>query len=272
MNNKYELLVLDVDGTLVDKNGRISAADKKALERVAEKGVKIALSTGRVIAACRPILEELSLDGCHVFYDGALVTNLSKQEEIYARSIKPELVKQAVEFCRANDSYLELYSTSQFFAERENWSDDIHRRFFHSGPTIVNFDGIWEKERIIKAELLSRSPEEAARVKSFEKHFEGKLSFSVARTPAFPDIEFINIVDSGVSKGEALETLVAHLGVPMEKVMAIGDGDNDITQLERVGLAVAMGNGRESVKQIADYITLDIDDSGVAAAVEEFLL
>ena len=73
----YKLLVLDVDGTLVNRKGAVSAADRAALRKAAARGVRISLSTGRVIQACLKIIRELSLDGYHIFYDGALVTNLT---------------------------------------------------------------------------------------------------------------------------------------------------------------------------------------------------
>jgi len=268
----YKLLVLDVDGTLVNKKGTVSAADRAALKKAAAQGVHISLSTGRVIQACLKIIRELLLDGYHIFYDGALVANLSTGEELYARPISGEVVKDAVEFARANDTYLELYSTSHFFAEREHWSDDIHRCFFCVEPTFTNFSGIWERERIIKAELVAHNAAEEAKVDEFRRHYGSRLRFSTASTPAFPDVRFINITDPGVSKGEALKALAAHMGMRLEKVMAIGDGTNDLPLLKVAGLAVAMGNASDELKALADHITLDVDHSGVAAAVERFLL
>jgi hypothetical protein len=75
-----------------------------------------------------------------------------------------------------------------------------------------------------------------------------------------------------VSKGRALEALASYLGIPLAEVMAIGDGINDIPLLSLAGLAVAMGNASDEVKAVADYVTLDVDHSGVAAAIEKFLL
>ena len=76
----------------------------------------------------------------------------------------------------------------------------------------------------------------------------------------------------GVSKGRALEALASYLGISLAEVMAIGDGINDIPLLSVAGLAIAMGNAPDEVKAVADYITLDVDHSGVAAAIEKFLL
>jgi Cof subfamily protein (haloacid dehalogenase superfamily) len=268
----YRLLVLDVDGTLVNRDGVISASDRTALRKASDLGVRISLSTGRVIRACLDLIKELSLDGYQIFYDGALVANPATGEEVYAQPLGREVVREAVAFARMSGTYLELYSTSHFFAERENWSDEIHRRFFRVEPTFTDFNGIWEQERIIKAELVVRNAVEEAKANEFRRHFTYSLRFSTARTPAFPDVSFINIVDPGVSKGKALKVLAARLGIRLEEIMAIGDGSNDIPLLVAAGLAVAMGNAPDDVKEVVDYTTLDIDHSGVAAAVERFLL
>ena len=269
---EYKLLVVDIDGTIIDRKGAISDADRAALAAAADAGIGVVLSTGRVVRSCRKIMQQLSLDGCHIFYDGALVSDPAKNKEIYSQPIEPELVRKAVELSRAKDIYLELYTTESFYAERENWSDYIHANFFGVSATITSFDGIWNRERVIKAELITRDEAGLEQAKIFRDEFEGRLGFSIARSPTFPGIDFVNVINSRVSKGEALKELVAHLGISTDEVLAIGDGLNDISLLETAGLAVAMGNAFPEVKQVADYITLDVEQGGVAAAVNKFLL
>ena len=92
------------------------------------------------------------------------------------------------------------------------------------------------------------------------------------KSPSFPDVEFINILAPEVSKGRALEALASHLGVSLSEVAAIGDGTNDIPLFSLAGLAVAMDNAPDEVKAVAHYTTLDVDRSGLAAAVKKFLL
>ncbi len=139
-------------------------------------------------------------------------------------------------------------------------------------PTITSFDGIWDRERVIKAELITRDGEGLEQAKLFRQEFEGRLGFSIARSPTFPGIDFVNVINAAVSKGRALGELAAHLGISAGEVMAVGDGLNDISLLEAAGMAVAMGNAFPEVKRVADYITLDVERSGVAAAIKKFLL
>ncbi len=272
INRLGKLLVVDVDGTLIGRDGTISAENKKALAKVGDLGIPVSLSTGRVVQACLGIINQLSLEGYHIFFDGALVSNPKQDNEVYAMPLVTELVRETVEFAHAKDIYLELYSAGGYFVEQEHWSIEIHRNFFGIEPTVVDFTDLWDKERIIKGELVVSSPEEVAKARDFQLQFRDRLRFSWAMTPAYPDVHFVNIVDPEVSKGKALEVLASCLGVSLGEVIVIGDGTNDIPLLSLAGLAIAMGNAPDEVKRVADYVTLDVDQSGLAAAIEKFLL
>jgi len=270
--NPYEILVLDIDGTLVDKNGVISAEDRNALAKVSDLGLPISLSTGRVAQACLGIINQLSLDSYHIFADGALVSNPNSGREIYVQPIDKMVVKQAVEFAHLNGINLGLYSANHYFVGRETWASDIRRDFYHTQPIIVDISKLWQKERIIKGALTVRSPEERAKIEILYLQFKDSLSFSWTKTPAYPEVDFINVLTPDVSKGKALEALASFLGIPLAQVMAVGDGTNDVSLLSSAGLAIAMGDASDELKALADYVTLDVDHSGLAAAINKFLL
>jgi len=264
--------VVDIDGTLLGKSGTISAEDRDALAKACALGIQVSLSTGRVAQASLPIINQLSLDGYHIFSDGAVVSNPKHGKEVYIQPISKVMVRQTVEFAHLNEVNLEFYSTTHYFAERETWSTDIRRRFFGIEPTIIDFTNLWEQERIIKGTLTVRSPEERAKANSFYLQFKSSLNLSWTKTPAYPEVDFINVIAPDVSKGKALEALASFLGIPLTEVMAIGDGANDVTVLSAAGLAVAMGDAPDELKAVADYVTLDVEHSGVAGAIKKFLV
>lgn len=267
---KYKMVVIDIDGTLVDKHGNIAPEDKNAVTRLINLNVIVSLCTGRIISTTMPIIEELGLKDFDIFYDGALIYNTGTRATLYAKPLDAPIVRQAIDFSRQNDIYLELYSSEKFFSEQPNWSDEVHRKFFRVEPTKVNFDDIWNKERILKAEVVVHNDEEAVKARLFEDNFGDRLRYSIARSPAYPEIDFINIVNPQVSKGVALGKLMEHYGHLPAEVIAIGDGLNDIPLLEAAGMAVAMGNAFPEVKQVSDYITLNIEQHGVASAIDFF--
>jgi len=270
--DRPSLLVVDIDGTLINRAGNISAEDRQALASAVQAGVRVSLSTGRVSQACRTILELLSLDGYHMFSDGALVADPRCDTEVYVEPVPQELVKEIVGFIHAHEMRIDLYSSTHFFVEREDWVTDIRRSFFGLEPTIMDLNHVWLRERIIKGTLVVRSAEQKAQADRFYRHFEGRLNFTWTMTPAYPDVDFINVISREVSKGKALEELALFLAIPLSQVVAIGNGANDISLLSTAGLGIAVGNAHDELKAVADYVVPDVDHSGVAVAVERYVL
>ena len=185
--------MVDIDGTLLGRDRAISAKDREALARSRALGVMVTLSTGRAAAATSHIINQLSLDGYHVFFDGALVSKPNQGEELYVKPLDKAVLRQAIEFAHLNDISIEFYSVAHYFAERETWSTNIRRRFFDIQPTIQDFTNLWQQERIIKGTLTVSSPEERARAKSFCTQFKSTLNFSCVTSIVFrycPSIVF----------------------------------------------------------------------------------
>ena len=118
MTSKPALLVIDIDGTLLNRHGAISAVDREAVARACRSGIRVSLSTGRVVVASRPIIEHLGLDGYHMFFDGALVADPKTGEEVYAEPIDRTLVREMVDFVRENGVIIEFYYTTRYFVEQ----------------------------------------------------------------------------------------------------------------------------------------------------------
>jgi Cof subfamily protein (haloacid dehalogenase superfamily) len=272
-SHHYKLLVIDIDGTLINKYGEISTDNREALSLAQDSGMQVSLSTGRSLKSSLRFIDQLSLDNYHIFFDGALVSSAEPGfEEIYAQPISDTVLRQMIEFAHQYDIDLELYSVTHYFAERETWSTEAHRQFFGFEPTIVDFTGLWERARIIKGALVVTTPQEEAKARSFGNHFADSLHFSRVMTPTYPDVTFINILAPDTSKGRALEAMASHLGISLAEVVAVGDGRNDISLLSTAGLGIAMGNAHDELKKVADHITLDVEEDGLGAAIKQFLL
>jgi len=268
----YKLLVIDIDGTLIDRYGDVSAQNLEALSLARSSGIGVSLCTGRALTSCLDLIKQLELDNYHIFFDGALVSRPGAEDEIYAKPISPAVLREMAAFAREHGIELDLYTTNHYFAERESWSTDAHRRFFSTEATISEFSRLIGRERIIKGGMAVTNAGETAAFEAFKKHFAGRLHISQVRIPTYPEVTFINIVAPDTSKGKALEALAAHLGIPLGEVVAVGDGQNDLSLLGTAGLAVAMGNAHEELKKIADHITLNVEEHGLAAAIKKFLV
>ena len=268
----YKLLVVDIDGTLLGRDGRVSDENRQALAQVKDSGIGVSLSTARVVQACWRIIDHLGLDGYHIFVDGALIKNPTEDKVVYVKPLKPELVGRVVEFAHLNGVYLELHSANYLFVEQDHWSIDIRRQFFDTEPARVDFNGLWHREDIIEVVLIVSSADEIARARVFQDNFKDDLHFSWAMTPSYPDVHFVNLLDPEVSKGKALEVLASYWEIPLAEVAVAGDATNDISLFERAGLAIAMGNAPDEVKAAAHHVTLDVDQSGLAKAIRKFVL
>lgn len=268
----YKLLVVDLDGTLIGKAGAIREDDIHALTGARNKGIKVALSTGRMPQACSGFFTKLPLDGFHIFYDGALVSRFPGGPAIFSQGLGKDLARDVVLQARQRHLYLEIYTTRAYFTEKRTEATTIHSRLLGIEPEVKDLlDVVSQEGEIIKAGSIIQSEPERTNLQEFEKYFQGRLRVTTATAADFPDVVFVNLVHSSVSKGKALEALVRHIGITSEEVMAIGDGENDIPLLETAGMGIAMGNASAKVKMAARAVTLRQEEGGVAFAIKKYL-
>lgn len=237
MPQRYKLLLIDIDGTLLDGTGDVSDENRSALAEAGRTGVHIGLCTGRAIKSSRKYIEELGLaKNYHVFYDGAFVTRLDAAEALYANYVNPAIVRELVEYAEAHGIDLQLASAHQFYSRCENWETDIKRDVFGLDVIIGDIGDICLRENIIRIDIGVREPDEEDRVLRLFDHFGDKVQHTTAFSPLVPEARFFNIVAPGQSKGHAVTVLAAHLGITVNEVMAVGDWLNDIPLLETAGL------------------------------------
>ena len=198
--------------------------------------------------------------------------NPETAQEVYVQPLEITTIHEAVEWSHRNCLDIELYSSTTYFAEHENWSTRTHKEFFDVTPVFGDYENLLGRERIVKIGTVATNAEEALKIQEFKSGFTGRLRFTLVRTPAYPGIDFINVVSPLVSKGKAVSRLAAYLGVSKEEIVAIGDGSNDVPLLSAAGLAIAMPHSPEELKAVADYVTLGVEENGVAAAVKKFIL
>jgi Cof subfamily protein (haloacid dehalogenase superfamily) len=269
MNTNYKLLVTDIDGTLADRNGNISAIDLKAVQDIHRAGVNVSICTGRAASGCRKILDQLNFDGLHIFFDGALVTDSQLKANIYMQAIDPELVSQAIKLAGEHDLEIELFPRKGFYIARQNVLSDKHSQLLNLSPSIADLEVIKRQEAILLACIVVPTSDEK-RVIALCSELKKHLNITATTHPGYPEMRFINVSNKQVSKGEALKALMSHLSLRPEETIALGDGANDIPLLENAGLAVAMQNAPEALKKVADYITEDVDHNGLANVIKRF--
>ena len=268
---KYKLLVLDVDGTLLNNAKEISKRTLSALLKVQHTGVRLVLASGRPTSGLTPFVKLLEMDnfgGFIVSYNGSKIIKADDGEVLFERRINPELIPYLEKKSRKNNFSIFTYHDDYLLTD--NAGDPHIRR----EAELNNLRIVEEEDFSIAIDfapckcVLVSDDEEALR--GLENHWKRRLDGVLDVFPSEP--YFLEVVPCGVDKANTLGVLMERLGVTRDEVIAIGDGVADVTMLQQAGMGVAMGHAQDSVKICADYVTASNEEDGVAQAVEKLIL
>src|SRR5690625_1833156 len=268
---KMKVIFLDIDGTLVDYTSKLPASAAIAIKDARKNGHRIYLTTGRSKAEVYPHLWDLGLDGMiggngmYIEDNGAII-----QDE----KMDKEDVRKAVDWLNAREIgfYLEsknglfaneyfLHQTISIYGENTIENEEKIRNIF---PHMI-FDGELYRDDVAKISFCLKSDY----LDTAKKDFDGKLKVgSWSLTGARQ--EFGEFAILGIDKVNAVDTLLEHLGANMEDTFAFGDAENDMLMVESCGIGVAMGNAENDLKEVADYVTTDVNQDGMLKAFEHF--
>jgi hypothetical protein len=242
----YRLIALDMDGTLLDDEGRVSEANRRWIREALNAGVTVCLSTGRGLQSVRPYLDELELDTPMVTVNGGEVWE--RPGSLWVRHTLPgawigELRERALEL----DVWYWGYTTEGPF-NRDRWIDRPESEYE------------WLKFGI----HTDRDDVRAA----FRRWAEESDRYEVTNS----NPRNLELNPKGVTKATGLAEICRRMGLSWSEVVAVGDSLNDIAMIRAAGLGVAMGNAQEAVKQAADRVTETNANDGVAAVIRSILL
>ena len=275
MKKNIKMVGLDLDGTLLNSQKKISDYTRKILEEAIAQGCVVLISTGRPLSAVSK--EVLDFKGMKyaVTVNGAKILNLETGEVLCSKPVPFDTAVEVLKLCGEYDVIPELITGSHIYT---NASCLTHLEDYYSSPSMMEYvlntrtpvedvnEMLYQtKQPIDKLRAVFRYPEERLEAR---KRLEAMPGLVIANSSSV-DLE-INV--EGADKGTGLLWLGEQLGISREEIMACGDSYNDYEMLKAVGWAVAMANGEDSVKEIADYITDTNDNDGVAKAFEKFVL
>lgn len=268
---KYKLLVLDVDGTLLNGEGQISRRTLAALLKVQQMGVRIVLASGRPTYGLLHLAKTLELGnygGFVVSYNGCQIIDARNGEILFERRINPEMLPYIEKKAHKNGFALFTYHDDTLL------TDHPENEYIQNEARLNNLKIVEERDFSIAIDfapckcMLVSDDEEA--LVGLEEHWRRRLAgaLDVFRSEPY----FLEVVPCGVDKANTLGVLMGQLGVKRDEVMVIGDGVCDVSMLQLAGMGVAMGHSQDSVKVCADYVTASNDEDGVAQAVEKIIL
>ncbi|MCC6627480.1 MAG: HAD hydrolase family protein [Chloroflexi bacterium] len=269
---RYRLVMVDVDGTLVGAGGRVSSVVAAALRATEAAGVRVALCTGRTIAACRDYLDDLGLSGPHTFFDGSLIVDPVTSATVLAARIDPAAAAEVVAFGAEQGLSVELYTHDGYYVAALAPETADHAALQGVTPMVTDLPALLAGGDVIKAEFVLSDEAGVVAVRGLASRLSGRLRFSWATAPGLPHLTFVNVVDPRVSKGVALRATADHLAIPLAEVIAIGDGHNDVAMFDVAGLSIAMAGAPPAVRAAAQVATGAVEDDGLAMALSHHIL
>lgn len=275
MNRKIKLIALDLDGTLLTTDKKLTDYSKKVLEKAIEQGCEVVVSSGRPISAIPKELVEFPGMRYMVTANGARIVDLKEKKTLYENLLPVETAAKVLDVLAQYDDIYEIFVDGIGYTKAEGMArlDE-----YFSNPAMREY---MVETRIpvedVKATLYKyNKPLDKVQGIFLSREEKKPAAKQLAEIPglevtgAFGFNHEINA--AGTSKGVALKRLGELIGIDTEEMMACGDGMNDYDMLRTVGFAVAMENGHSEVKEIADYVTVPNDEDGVAKAIERFVL
>ena len=274
------IIALDLDGTLLDSQKRLSEANRAALEAAAKKGVHIVPTTGRFFGMMPPAVRDLPFVRYAITINGAQVYD----READAAIVRDEIpLQMALDLMRMLDGYDVIYDcyrsnwgwmTEALQAKAEDYATDAHylkmiRGFRRPVADLkAHLEATAAEGDVQKVMLFARNvPEGGSVTKAITAAVEAKFPAIKVTASTWNNLE-LNIASA--HKGNALKRFAEHLGLTLASCMAFGDGMNDLTMVEAAGVGVAMANAHPRVLAVADHVTRSNDEDGVACALREF--
>lgn len=271
---EYKLLVLDVDGTLLNSNREMSERTIKTLKKVQQNGVRIALATGRPTYGVLPYAKAIDLDfndGYIISYNGAKVLEASTGKILFERTIDPKMVPYLEKQAERGGCVLAFYENDEVVAtdtSNHHIVDEaqMNNMALRQVDSISDaMEGLKDDTKLWPTEVILVNDDEQM-LTGLEEYLQRHLNGVMDTIHSNP--YYLEIVGYQVGKSHAMSALVQKLGISMKEVLAFGDGRADINMLQMAGTGIAMGNAPEEVKRCADYITLSNDEDGAAIAIE----
>lgn len=266
----YKLIALDLDGTTLTSENKITLESRKAVLYARGKGVKVVLATGRIVGEAAEFAAELGADDELICSGGAAISNASSGTNLTEWAMDCETGAKVVEAVENLPATIMIYVGNKLYLNPH--SNEIMTKRKRNEGFLAN--------KIVTTHIADRIRAEKLRVnKVFARYPDRTVLDSaseiISRIPTVrlttSASDNIEAMPETADKGTALKMLSQSLGIRMEEVIAIGDSDNDRDMLLSAGVAVVMDNGDEETKKLAHYITKDNDHDGVAHAIYHFI-
>lgn len=262
MTLHYDLIALDVDGTLLTDDHVLTEGIKETVREASARGAQIVLCTGRGPLSTIPVLEELGLGGILITHNGAVTINADDRTILHQFAMEPDHLLPFITYCRDRKIHFDLNTAFGMMTEGITPEAEAMYNHYQANPVIQDFK-LGLPEGLVKFTVFG----------SKEKMDEVQQEWA-DWTPLLQSIRsgdyFIDVHHAEANKGRALQQFAASRGIDRSRILAIGNYFNDITMLQFAGMGIAMGNSPDEVKLAANAVAHSNSEDGVAIALREY--
>ncbi len=282
------LLALDIDGTLVGDDFRVSERTRAAIAEAVRRGVRVSLATGRMASSAVVYANELGLVEPIIAHQGAVVREMPRRREappspgpggsherlwrgrvgrlLHHQALSADAVRDAIRWCRAHDLDPHVNVLERIVVWRDDPSFEDYSGYLGPDADIVP-DLVGAIRRpMTKVISVGEPPRPMELLAEARRTFAGRADVTVSHP------RFIEFVAPGVSKGRAVAWLAHRAGIPMSQVMTIGDALNDLEMISDAGHGAAMATAPAEVRLAARYVAAPVGEDGAAALIEALVL
>ncbi len=261
-----KLIVTDLDNTLLNSEHIVPKSSVELIKKVTDQGVTVAVATGRSFASAAGVAKDIGSTCPAICYNGAQIKAFDGNPPIFSSFVPSEVQRGITEFVKARGLYMQIYDNDEIVVEK--LKPECHPDPDLKYASYRETGDIDELSRIKTPKLLiAAKPAEIPSLQAeLEAIYGDKAYFAQS------EAHLIEVMEKGVNKGAALDTLAKRLGIKKHEIIAVGDNTNDAMLLSHAGFSVAVANAVDSLKETADYICKGERSEGFNEALRKFVL
>ena len=287
----YKLVVIDLDGTMLNSYGVVTNETKIAIKKIEEHGIEVVIASGRPIDSIKEIAKEIESQNYFIAGNGAIIYDIKNDEIIYEKTLSKEKVLEIIKICEENSISYNIYTENEILAT----SLKYNVLYYHK-ENLKKEESKKTKINLVKDMYEYVKNKEDARFLKITICDENKTVFNsiIRKVKEIKDIEVLEIshmsrktikqgteefeisyyyteISTGnVDKWNAIEFLMEKLKIDKEEIMAIGDNLNDKKMIENAGLGVAMGQSTPTILELEDEVTSSNDEEGISKILQKY--
>ena len=290
----YNLIAIDLDGTLLNSNGIMSNETKETLKKINDKDIKIVLASGRMVDSIKTISNEIGNQKYLIAGNGAIVYDIEKQEILYKNYLKKEKVLDVIKICEENSIYYNIYTENEvlttslkynvLYYHKENANreekdrmkisivNNMYEYVLNSKRDDYLKITICDEDRMIFNSII-RKIKQIKEIDVLDVEHMSRKNITQGTETIELNYSYTEVSAKNVDKWEAINYIMKQESIHKDHVIAIGDNINDKKMIENAGLGIAMAGSTPVVTEIANIVTSENNNQdGVAKELKKIIL